>query len=79
MGLYPAPLDEFWHGVIDEARCREVDGLDGRCQLVLGHIGQHMLQRDGQRLTWPVGAQQIRPPFAPGGFPRDEQAAAVSD
>ena len=69
---YPTPLNEFWHRVVDEARCPEFDGLGGRCQLVLGHDGQHLLQRDGRRFAWPVGAQVIRPPWSPGGFPRDE-------
>jgi hypothetical protein len=70
---YPSsPLNEFWDSIIDEARCRDVDGVGGRCQIVLGHAGQRLLQRNGQRYGWPVGAKQIRPPFAPGGFPRDE-------
>jgi hypothetical protein len=72
MAMYSPSSDEFWDRVVDEARCRERDGLDGRCQLVVGHRGQNMLQRNGQRFAWPVGAEQIRPPFAPGGFPRDE-------
>ena len=43
-----------------------------RCQLVIGHDGQHVLQKAGRRLTWPVGAQpQTRPPWATA-FPRDE-------
>ena len=61
----------------DRYRCRERDGVGGRCQLVVGHNGQHVLQRDGRRLAWPVGAEQIRPPWAPGGFPRDEEGKAV--
>jgi hypothetical protein len=69
---YPPPDTNFWARVVDEARCREVDGLDGRCQLVLGHDGQHLLQRDGQRYGWPVGAEVVRPPWAPGGYPQDE-------
>ena len=55
-----------------------VTGVGGRCQLVVGHNGQHVLQRDGRRLAWPVGAEQIRPPWAPGGFPRDETAQSIS-
>ena len=62
----------------DRYRCRERDGVGGRCQLVVGHNGQHVLQRDGRRLAWPVGAEQIRPPWAPGGFPRDETAQSIS-
>ena len=56
----------------DQYRCAEVDGVDDRCQLVLGHDGEHILQRDGRRLTWPVGAPpHDRPPSATT-FPRDE-------
>ena len=70
---YPPPDTEFWARVVDESRCREVDGLGGGCQLVLGHDGQHLLQRAGKRLGWPVGAKQVRPQWAPGaGMPRDE-------
>ena len=68
---YPPPGSVF-DAIIDRDRCREVDGLDRRCQLVRGHPGQHMLQHGGRRYTWPVGAEQVRPAFAPGGFPRDE-------
>lgn len=68
---YPRPLS-LWDQIIDRGRCREVDGLERRCQLVVGHAGQHMLQHGGQWFTWPVGAEQVRPAFAPGGFPRDE-------
>ena len=62
----------FWAPIVDEARCPERDGLDRRCQLVRGHDGRHLLQHDGHRYGWPVGAEQIRPPWAPGGYPRDE-------
>jgi hypothetical protein len=72
MAMYEPSSDEFWARVVDEARCSEFDGLDGRCQLVRGHPEQHLLQRDGRRYGWPVGAQVIRPPWTPGGFPRDE-------
>jgi hypothetical protein len=68
----PPPTDELWDRIIDESRCPEVDGQGGRCQLVLGHAGQHLSQRGGQRYGWPVGAEVIRPPWTPGGFPRDE-------
>jgi hypothetical protein len=69
---YPARLS-LWDKVIDESRCREVDGVGGRCQLLREHQGQHMLQRHGQRDAWPVGAvPQGRPPWSPGGYPRDE-------
>jgi hypothetical protein len=67
----PTPQDEFWHRVVDEARCSELDGVGDRCQLVRGHAG-HLLQRDGRPYGWPVGAEVIRPPWTPGGFPRDE-------
>jgi hypothetical protein len=59
--------------IIDEHRCTERDSLDGRCQLVRDHSGQHVLQRDGQQLAWPIDAQpHPEPPWAIGGFPRDE-------
>ena len=62
---YPPPRDEFWNHIIDRYRCRERDGVGGRCQLVTGHDGQHLLQRDGRRLAWPVGAEpHARPPWA---------------
>jgi hypothetical protein len=32
---------------MDRYRCREVDGVGGRCQLIVGYNGQHVLQRDG--------------------------------
>jgi|SoimicmetaTmtLMA_FD_contig_41_5468316_length_381_multi_2_in_0_out_0_1 hypothetical protein len=60
--IYPAPggLERF-----DKYRCAEADGEGTRCQLVIGHNGQHVLQRNGRRLAWPVGAEpQIRPPWA---------------
>jgi hypothetical protein len=64
---------EFSPRIIDEHRCTERDGLDGRCQLVRDHSGQHVLQRDGQQLAWPIDAQpHPEPPWAIGGFPRDE-------
>ena len=48
---------------MDRYRCPEVDGLGSRCQLVVDHPGEHILERDGQRLAWPVGAQpHERPP-----------------
>jgi hypothetical protein len=66
---YPPPNDP-WN--LSQYRCAERDGVGGRCQLVVGHSGQHMLQRNGQRLVWPVGAEpQTRPPWAPT-FPRDD-------
>jgi hypothetical protein len=68
---YPPPLS-LWDEILDRDRCHEVDGLSGRCQLVVGHPGQHVLQRAGQRMVWPVGAEpQTRPAWAPT-FPRDE-------
>ena len=70
--VVPAPLDEFWADILDRYRYAEVDGQGGRCQLVTGHDGQHILQHDGRRLAWPVGAQpHHRPPWATT-FPRDE-------
>jgi hypothetical protein len=69
---YPSPLHRLWDPIIDRDWCAEVDGLERRCQLVVGHAGQHLLQPGGQRYTWQVGAEQVRPAFAPGGFPRDE-------
>jgi hypothetical protein len=57
----------LWARVVDESRCREVDGVGGRCQLVLGHPRQYLLQRNGQCYGWPVGAEVIRPPWSPGG------------
>jgi hypothetical protein len=70
---YPSPLDTFWAEIMNRYRCTEVDGEGGRCQLVTGHSGQHVLQRDGRRLAWPVGAEpQTRPPWATT-FPRDEE------
>jgi hypothetical protein len=69
---YPRPLS-LWDEIIDRDRCVDVDGLGGRCQLIRDHPGQHMLQRDRQRVVWPIGAEpQTRPAWAPGGFPRDE-------
>jgi hypothetical protein len=67
--LVPPPSDP-WN--IDQYRCAERDGEGDRCQLVIGHDGQHVLQRAGQRLTWPIGAEpQTRRPWATT-FPRDE-------
>lgn len=69
---YPPPSDAFWADIMDRYRCAEVDGDGDRCQLVIGHDGQHVLQKAGQRLAWPVGAvPQTRPPWA-FTFPRDE-------
>ena len=68
---YPSPRDPF-ADFMDRYRCREVDGEGDRCQLVVGHDGQHLLQRDGKRLAWPVGDEpHARPPRATT-FPRDE-------
>ena len=67
--LYPAPggLER-----VDKYRCGEVDGDGDRCQLVVGHNGQHVLQKAGLRLTWPVRAEpQTRPPWTVT-FPWDE-------
>jgi hypothetical protein len=69
----PDPFAEFE----DRYRCREVDGVGGRRQLVVAHADQHILQRAGVLLTWPIGAEQIRPPWAPGGFPKDDEGYAV--
>jgi hypothetical protein len=56
----------------DKYRCAEVDGEGDRCQLVVGQRGEHVLQRAGQRVTWPVGAEpHTRPPWAVT-FARDE-------
>jgi hypothetical protein len=49
----PQPID-------DEYRCEGRDGMGRRCQLVVGHGGQHVLQAGGSRLTWPVGAEFTR-------------------
>jgi hypothetical protein len=66
--MYPARSDP-WN--VDQYRCPERDGEGDRCQLVVGHGGQHVLQRAGL-LVWPVGAEpQTRPPWATT-FPRDE-------
>jgi hypothetical protein len=74
---YPAASDPF-DEIMDRYRCREVDGLSSRCQLVVGHPVEHILERDGRWLVWPVGAQpHERPPWATS-FPRDESAASVS-
>jgi len=68
---YPRPLTQ-WDQIIDRARCREVDGDGGRCQLIHAHPGQHMLQRTRQRVAWPIGDDpQNGPAWAPS-FPRDE-------
>jgi hypothetical protein len=65
---YPQPMD--WH--LDQYRCPERSGEGDRCQLIAGHNGEHALQKAGQRLAWPVGAEpQTRPPWATT-FPRDE-------
>jgi hypothetical protein len=70
---YPPPDLEFSVRIIDRYRCAEVDGQGDRCQPVTGHAGQHVLQRDGRRLAWPVGAQpHTRPPWSTA-FPRDEE------
>jgi hypothetical protein len=67
---YPAPSDP-WN--VAKYRCAEVDGEGDRCQLVVGHDGEHVLQRGGQRLTWPIGAEpQTRPPWATT-FPRNNE------
>ena len=71
---YPEPHRDFWDEILDRYRCAEIDGLGSRCQLVVGHDGQHLLERDGQRLAWPVGAEpHLRPPWATS-FPRRERA-----
>jgi len=68
---YPAASDPF-DEIMDRYRCREVDGLSSRCQLVVGHPVEHILERDGRLLVWPVGAEpQLRPPWATA-CPRDE-------
>ena len=41
---YPSPRGDFWNELVDRDRCAERDGLNGRCQLVVGHNGQHVLQ-----------------------------------
>jgi hypothetical protein len=70
---YPSPLEAFWAVIMNRYRCAEVDGEGDRCQLVIGHKGQHLLWRDGRRLVWPVGAEpHDRPPWATT-FPRDEE------
>jgi hypothetical protein len=56
MGQQSATSDLF-ADFVDRYRCRKRDGVGARCQLVVGHDGQHLLQRDGRRLAWPVGAQ----------------------
>jgi len=62
---YPEPHRDFSDEILDRYRCAEIDGLGSRCQLVVGHDGQHLLERDGQRLAWPVGAEpHLRPPWA---------------
>jgi len=48
---YPEPHRDFWDEILDRYRCAEIDGLGSRCQLVVGHDGQHLLERDGQRLA----------------------------
>jgi hypothetical protein len=69
---YPSAPDDFWDSILDRYRCAEVDREGGRCQLVVGHDGQHLMWRDGRRLAWPIGAQlHDRPPWATT-FPRDE-------
>ena len=74
---YPPRRDPF-ADFEDRYRCREVDGPGGRCQLVVAHAGQHILQRAGVLLTWPIGAQpHERPPWATS-FPRDETAVSIS-
>lgn len=66
---YPQPMD--WN--LDQYRCAEVDGVGHRCQLVVRHDGQHVLQRDGQRFMWPIDAgPHARPPWAVS-FPRDDE------
>jgi len=49
---YPAASDPF-DEIMDRYRCREVDGLSSRCQLVVGHPVEHILERDGRWLVWP--------------------------
>ena len=46
---YPAASDPF-DEIMDRYRCREVDGLGSRCQLVVGHPVEHILERDGRWL-----------------------------
>jgi len=69
---YPRPLDEFWADILDRYRCAEVYGQGGRCQLVTGHDGQHILRmtaggwrgRSAPNLTTPRRGRRR--------FPRDE-------
>ena len=57
---------------LDMYRCAERDGEGARCQLVVGHDGQHVLQKAGERQTWPIGAEpHIRRAWATTS-PRDE-------
>jgi hypothetical protein len=67
-----SPTSDSFADFKDRYRCREVDGLGARCQLVVGHSGEHILQRAGKRLAWPVGAESHeRPPWATAA-PQDD-------
>ena len=44
---YPETHRDVWDAILDKYRCGERDGLGSRCQLVVGHDGQHLLERDG--------------------------------
>ena len=69
---HPSPRREFWADIIDQYRCAEVDGVGGRCQLVTGHHGQHVLQRAGKRLAWPISAEPYSRPRWATASPQDE-------
>ena len=57
----------------DRDRCPELHEV-GRCQLVRGHEGQHVIRYGSATIGWPDGEQRPTQwlPWAPT-FPRDER------
>jgi hypothetical protein len=54
---YAPPDSPAFAAIIDESRCADRNGQARRCQLVVGHPGEDLVQRNGKRLGRPVGAE----------------------
>ena len=62
MGQQQSPTYDPFAGIKDWYRCRELDGVGGRCQLVVDHPGEHILERDGSLTGMPW---RFRPRIGP--------------
>ena len=57
----------------DRYRCAERDGARvTAAHLVIGPNGQHVLQKAGQRLAWPIGIEPHPASLGDDQIPRDE-------